>query len=160
MALASAQGHWRGQKSLSPLWKARFSLSTPSNGPSYGFPRLKIIISNNIYTIGTLIVKIEIGIFSEKDNYSVSMSCWAQNALKSSVHGNFLVFLLAFSSIYIFTSFSKYFIYEFSERSKWKILYILICDSPVDRNINPVVDNSDSQIAEHFICPIIVVSIV
>ncbi len=32
------------KKSLSPLWKTRFSLSTPSNGPSYGFPRLKIIL--------------------------------------------------------------------------------------------------------------------
>jgi hypothetical protein len=59
MALASAQGHWRGQKSLSPLWKAIFwfSLSTPSIGPRYGFPRLKIIISRNIYRIGPLIVK-------------------------------------------------------------------------------------------------------
>jgi hypothetical protein len=56
MALASAQGHWRGQKSLSPLWKARFSVSTPSIGPRYGFPRLKIIISRNIYKIGPLIV--------------------------------------------------------------------------------------------------------
>ncbi len=56
MALASAQGHWRGQKCLSPLWKAWFSLSTPSNGPRYGFSRLKIIISRNIYRIGTLIV--------------------------------------------------------------------------------------------------------
>jgi hypothetical protein len=56
MALASAQGHWRGQKSLSPLWKARFSLSTPSIGPRYGFPLLKIIISRNIYRMGTLIV--------------------------------------------------------------------------------------------------------
>ncbi len=56
MAFASAQGHWRGQKSLSPLWKAWFSLSIPSNGPRYGFPRLKIIISRNIYRIGTLIV--------------------------------------------------------------------------------------------------------
>jgi hypothetical protein len=58
MALASAQGHWRGQKSLSPLWKARFSLSTPSIGPRYGFPLLKIIISRNIYRMGTLIVNI------------------------------------------------------------------------------------------------------
>jgi hypothetical protein len=33
-------------------------LSTPSNGPRYGFPRLKIIISRNIYRIGTLIVNI------------------------------------------------------------------------------------------------------
>ncbi len=57
MALASAQGHWRGQKSLSPLWKARFSLSPPSIGPRYGFPLLKIIISRNIYRMGTLIVK-------------------------------------------------------------------------------------------------------
>jgi hypothetical protein len=31
-------------------------LSTPSIGPRYGFPRLKIIISRNIYRIGTLIV--------------------------------------------------------------------------------------------------------
>ncbi len=34
---------WRGQKSRGPLWKAWFSLSNPSNGPRYGFPRLKII---------------------------------------------------------------------------------------------------------------------
>ncbi len=58
MALASAQGHWRGQKSPSPLWKARFSLSTPSIGPRYGFPLLKINISRNIYRMGTLIVNI------------------------------------------------------------------------------------------------------
>jgi hypothetical protein len=31
-------------------------LSTPSIGPSYGFPLLKIIISRNIYRMGTLIV--------------------------------------------------------------------------------------------------------
>jgi hypothetical protein len=33
-------------------------LSTPSIGPRYGFPRLKIIISRNIYRMGTLIVKL------------------------------------------------------------------------------------------------------
>jgi hypothetical protein len=33
-------------------------LATPSIGPRYGFPRLKIIISRNIYRMGTLIVKI------------------------------------------------------------------------------------------------------
>jgi hypothetical protein len=33
-------------------------LSTPSIGPRYGFPRLKIIISRNIYRMGTLIVNI------------------------------------------------------------------------------------------------------
>jgi hypothetical protein len=31
-------------------------LSTPSIGPRYGFPLLKIIISRNIYRMGTLIV--------------------------------------------------------------------------------------------------------
>jgi hypothetical protein len=31
-------------------------LATPSIGPRYGFPRLKIIISRNIYRMGTLIV--------------------------------------------------------------------------------------------------------
>jgi hypothetical protein len=31
-------------------------LSTPSIGPHYGFPLLKIIISRNIYRMGTLIV--------------------------------------------------------------------------------------------------------
>jgi hypothetical protein len=33
-------------------------LSTPSIGPRYGFPLLKIIISRNIYRMGTLIVKL------------------------------------------------------------------------------------------------------
>jgi hypothetical protein len=32
-------------------------LSTPSIGPRYGFPLLKIIISRNIYRMGTLIVR-------------------------------------------------------------------------------------------------------
>jgi hypothetical protein len=32
-------------------------LPTPSIGPRYGFPLLKIIISRNIYRMGTLIVK-------------------------------------------------------------------------------------------------------
>jgi len=36
--------------------RARFSLSTPSIGPRYGFPLLKIILSRNIYRMGTLIV--------------------------------------------------------------------------------------------------------
>jgi hypothetical protein len=31
-------------------------LSTPSIGPRYGFPLQKIIISRNIYRMGTLIV--------------------------------------------------------------------------------------------------------
>jgi hypothetical protein len=31
-------------------------LSTPSIGPRYGFPLLKIIISRNIYRMGSLIV--------------------------------------------------------------------------------------------------------
>jgi hypothetical protein len=31
-------------------------LSTPSIGPRFGFPLLKIIISRNIYRMGTLIV--------------------------------------------------------------------------------------------------------
>jgi hypothetical protein len=38
-------GPFNGQKSLSPLWKARFSLSTPSMGRVMGFPRLKITMS-------------------------------------------------------------------------------------------------------------------
>ena len=69
MALASAQGHWRGQKSLSPLWKARFSLSTPSIGPRYGFPLLKIIISRNIYRMGTLIVIIACKVHAQGYTY-------------------------------------------------------------------------------------------
>ncbi len=46
--------YFDSQKSRSPLWKARFSLSTPSIGPSYGFPLLKIIISNNIYRMDSV----------------------------------------------------------------------------------------------------------
>jgi hypothetical protein len=35
-------------------------LSTPSIGLRYGFPLLKIIISRNIYRMGTLIVKMNV----------------------------------------------------------------------------------------------------
>jgi hypothetical protein len=41
-------------------------LSTPSIGPRYGFPLLKIIISRNIYRMGTLIVKLHIYVSMQK----------------------------------------------------------------------------------------------
>ncbi len=45
MALSASEGHFGAKKVEAPFGKA-----------SYGFPRLKIIISNNIYTIGTLVI--------------------------------------------------------------------------------------------------------
>ena len=59
----------RGQKSLGPLLKSRFSWRTPWNGASYGFSWNKTIISTPIWSRGDLVF-----LFTGNISYALNQS--------------------------------------------------------------------------------------